>query len=755
MLVSSPPAGFSPVPLSRVVVHRTRPLRSLPPLAFTLCFLALQPWNALAFRGRVVDPGGQPMAQAEVYVLGRPGEAITDAEGRFEWQPDPSPPFEILVVAPGGTYMTPVLVEALDPAVELLVVAAPVLNEIVTVSGSAPGIESTPAAGTTTLSSREIGVRQPTNLAQALENVAGVSQVSEGQAGVPAVRGLARGRTLILIDGARVTSERRVGPGATFLDPAVVESIDVSRGPGSVAYGSDAFGGVIAVRTVRVARGSPWAARFDGSAGTSGPEWRAAGQVSKGFARGSVVVAAHMRDADDWESPEGPVINSGYADGGLLVKAEHQAGPGTVSAGWQSDFGRDIGRPRNNSQTVRFYYPTEDSHRFTASYELPPTWGFQRISLAGFGGSYAQVTDQDRHATADTPRSVERADVSANDWGVRGFAERLAGRARLEFGIDINGRFDLHALDIREAYTLSGELADATEYVSIERAHRVDYGVYGSLDTTLASWLRLGGGARADLVTTENSGGYFGDRSTSNGAASGYLALTAGSFKGVSATAQVARGFRDPMLSDRYYRGPTGRGFITGNPDLEPETSLQYDIALRYTAPRFRVAGFYYTYRIDDLIERYQTQPDFFYFRNRGSARLEGVEVEAQAELGGGTSLEFAYQFATGRALDDDANLDDVTPPTTSVQVRKAFGSRAFVQARTAFFADDDEPGPTERAVPGYTMVDLSGGYVLADPFELRLLVRNLLDESYFASPDPRGVLAPGRSASLSLTARF
>ena len=121
MLVSSPPAGFSPVPLSRVVVHRTRPLRSLPPLAFTLCLLALQPWNALAFRGRVVDPGGQPMAQAEVYVLGRPGEAITDAEGRFEWQPDPSPPFEILVVAPGGTYMTPVLVEALDPAAELLV----------------------------------------------------------------------------------------------------------------------------------------------------------------------------------------------------------------------------------------------------------------------------------------------------------------------------------------------------------------------------------------------------------------------------------------------------------------------------------------------------------------------------------------------------------------------------------------------------------------------------------------------------------
>ena len=46
---------------------------------------------------------------------------------------------------------------------------------------------------------------------------------------------------------------------------------------------------------------------------------------------------------------------------------------------------------------------------------------------------------------------------------------------------------------------------------------------------------------------------------------------------------QVARGFRDPVLSDRYFRGPSGRGFITGNPDLDPETSVQFDVGVRYT----------------------------------------------------------------------------------------------------------------------------------------------------------------------------
>ncbi len=59
------------------------------------------------------------------------------------------------------------------------------------------------------------------------------------------------------------------------------------------------------------------------------------------------------------------------------------------------------------------------------------------------------------------------------------------------------------------------------------------------------------------------------------------MALTAGSFGGFSTTVQIARGFRDPMLSDRYYRGPTGRGFITGNPDAKKLIRTQLDLALR------------------------------------------------------------------------------------------------------------------------------------------------------------------------------
>ena len=58
-------------------------------VALLLAVLAL-PTSAFALKGRVVDQQGRPVANATVSVLGRPGEAITDADGRFEWQPDPT-----------------------------------------------------------------------------------------------------------------------------------------------------------------------------------------------------------------------------------------------------------------------------------------------------------------------------------------------------------------------------------------------------------------------------------------------------------------------------------------------------------------------------------------------------------------------------------------------------------------------------------------------------------------------------------------
>jgi outer membrane receptor protein involved in Fe transport len=727
-----------------------------PGFLLSLLFCLSTPVRTWALEGRIVEKfTGRPVAKAEVSILGRPGSTITDTDGRFTWHPDPTPPFEVLVVLSGERYTKPVLIDALPAEGPLIVEVAALVAESVTVTaGAAPDIQTTPGNGATLLTGADLESRQPVNLTQALENVPGVSQVSEGHASVPAVRGMARGRTLILIDGARVTSERRAGPSATFLDPFVLESVEVSRGPGSVAYGSDAFGGVIYARTRRPEPGAPLRARMVGTLGAGIPERRVGVELSKGTSRGGVLMQAHYRNIPDYRSPQGDVVNSGASDRGFRVRGEHEFAAGTLGIGWQSDFGRDIERPRNNSRSVRFFYPSEDSHRLTLNYVLRNAAGFNRVGVDSYLGAYTQVTDQDRFATATTGRSLERGDVSAKDFQIRAAAERSVGSARIEFGLDLNGRFGLEALDTVRTWDVSGTPTGDGTSISIDNARRTDTGAFGSIELPVARMLVAGAGARVDRVGTQNEGGFFGNRSTSNTAASGYASMTAGPFSGVSITAQLSRGFRDPVLSDRYFRGPTGRGFITGNPDLDPETSLQFDVATRFTSRRVRAAVFFYQYNIHDLMERYEAQADFFFFRNRGEGRVRGFEVESQVELGWGLTGEVAAQIARGELLDDGAFLDDAPADNVSVQLRKGVG-RGFVQVRAAGYARDERPGPTEVATPGYTLIDLSGGVPLTEHLDLRAIVRNVLNETYYASPDTRFVFAPGINASITAVVKF
>jgi len=716
--------------------------------------------TAFALEGRLIDKRtGQPVAGAEVMIVGLQGSVKTDGDGRFSWKPDPVAPFEVLVVLPGGKLTRPAFVKSVDAAAVLTITIEPAVNEEVTVTaGLAPSIDTAPGAGMTMLSGRDIALRQPANLMQALENVPGVNQVSEGQAAVPAVRGLARGRTLILIDGARVTSERRVGPSATFMDPSSVGSIDIARGPGSVAYGSDAFGGVISVQTVRPVIGGPWKGRASGTFGTGIPDRSGNVEIQKGFATGAVLVQAHGRNVEDYDGPKAAVLNSGYEDGGFLARVDKTLGGGLLSLGWQSDFGRNIERPRNNSTATRFYYPFENSHRATASFEAHRTTGLDLIRVQGFFGTITQRTDQDRIPTTSVTRQIVRADIEAKDFSLRAIGEKFVNGARIEFGADVNGRTGLEGHDIQINYNLSGAETSRTDNLSMDWARRVDTGFFVQADAALTPRLHATGGARVDFVSSTNKGGYFGDKSISHQAASGFAALTVGPFDGLSFTGQVSRGFRDPTLSDRFYRGPSGRGFITGNPDLDPETSVQIDLGARYATGRLRVNAYVYQYRITDLVERYTTATDFFYFRNRGKAQYRGLEMEVQADLGRGFTLEFSGQTARGRALGEANNelwLDDVAPNMAALVLRKRLLDKGSAHVRVATFATDTRPGVSEIRAPGYTLLDAGANWWLSPHLELRANGRNLLNRTYYASPDPRFVFAPGRSASMTAVISF
>lgn len=708
------------------------------------------------FEGQVVGPDGEPVAGARVSELGRSGSVVADRQGRFRLEPDPRPPFFLMVTRPDGVAFRPSYFEALPAEGEVLVVQLQTLAESVTVvSGGVPDLRLPPAAAGTVMGKQDLARRMPVNLQQALENIPGASRGEDGYDAVPGLRGLPQHRTLILVDDGRVTAERRAGASATFLDPGSVDEIEVVRGPGSVAYGSDAFGGVIRARSRMPVPGQPFQVRYSilGAYGLDGKG--ASLEASGSLGAGAVLAAVHFRDYGDYDSARGEVPNSGAQHKGFRLAYQVPVAGGVLGVGWRTDLGRDIAKPEPQFAVRRTSYPEENSHRANVSFEHPGWAGWSRLGVSLAWNSYELILDRDVFATQTTHRTLSRADVSSNDYSLRAEAERaLAGWGRLVVGIDASGRFNLEALNTTYRYDDCAVCppSPATQEISIEDARRDDLAVFAGVNGRIGP-VELAVGLRGDTVKSESSGGYFGSASITDSKGSGFVAATVPLGATATLTLQAALGFRSPLLSDRFYRGISGRGFITGNPELEPEISTQYDLAVRWGVEPVAVAVYGFSYRINDLIERYRSGQDFF-FRNRGEAEIRGAELEISVALGGRHELAAGAQVLRGEVREDGTPTDGIPPRGVFLTYRHEPDAGLSWMVRAAANARDERPGPTEKVVPGYAVLDAAMGYRFSPALEIQLLGRNLTDRAYPGSADEAAALAPGRSAQLMLRGR-
>ncbi|MDX1388961.1 MAG: TonB-dependent receptor, partial [Acidobacteriota bacterium] len=579
-------------------------------------------------------------------------------------------------------------------------------------------------------------------------------QVGAGHAAVPSLRGLANGRTLLLLDYARVTTERRAGPSASYLDPFSLEIVEVVRGPGSVVYGSDAMGGIIHARTPDP-QADKTSGRFRISGGTGIPMGTLGAEANVPVGKGALLMQIHAREFNDYDSPEGTIEDSAASDRGFLFKGLLPTERTRWVFGLQVDNARDVGKPRDDDASSTFY-PDEESVRLTANAELPAFKGLSSVELRTFVGRYRLVTDRETFATLTDPRQIDRSDVEAYDASARLVTRRPIPKGSLRTGIDLSSRFDLSSDQLTVEFDLLGQETARFDQQTIESASRYDAGLFAEADyLALRGKASIAGGLRLQGVWTENTGGFFGDQSTSEHTPSGYLA---GSFRpsdNWTTTIQVARGFREPTLSDRYFAGVTGRGFIEGNPDLEPETSLQLDLSAQRTTALTQLGLYVYHYTIDDLIERFRTSPTTFELRNRGEASFWGFEAEGDVSFGKTFSGRAALNWARGEVADDGSFPDNVPAPSIRFSVHHRPTESWWWRAGYAYTFKDDRPGPTEQNTPAFGILSASGGYVVSDHLEIRVILKNLLDETYPASPDDDAVPGPGLSAALALAGRF
>jgi outer membrane receptor protein involved in Fe transport len=719
-----------------------------------LLLLVLLPSMANAFEGRLLQPNGAPASGYQVSVVGLTVSVTAGPDGRFRIVPTPPLPFRLVATGPSGEVSPPIdVTEVPATGVAELVIPEQFRDSITVAAGVAPNIEAPPASATAVLGQEDLEQRRPPRLADALQGIAGASRTDETSTAVPVIRGLAGGRTLILLDGGRVTAERRAGPSASYLDPFTLGSVEIARGPGSVAYGSDALGGVIHARSRFPEPGSPSLSFQLDKEFSAGDEEAAGLEVARDIPGGALLGQLTWRRSGDQEAGGGELIpNSAYHDRGGALRYTSYTPLGRLRASFSAADSLDVGKPSSDFETVRTFYPRETSRRFNLNLDAGPVAGWETLEVGLFLGSYRLVTNRDRAATATALRLIESSDVDANDGSVRVAASRATLGGRLLAGLEVVSRFNLEALTFRETLGPGGERISREETVSVEDARQVDQALFLTFDRPLAARALVSAGLRGDRVETRNEGGFFGNRSTDHAALSGYAALTAGPFRNVTAQLQVARGFRDPLLSDRYFQGPTGRGFITGNPDLEPERSLQYDASVRWAVGGGSVALFGYLYQIDNLIERFRPDRDFF-FRNRGEAEVRGLELEAQVPLPAGFNVELAAAVARGEA-EDGSPIDSIAAPNGSSTLRWG-GERGFAFLRGSVFLRDERPGPTEVERPGHSVWDLGAGWRITEELELRVVGRNLTDRRYRDSPDEVASLARGRSFSVGLVGRY
>lgn len=700
---------------------------------------------------RLVDATGEPVRGATVRVVGAAASAVTDDLGRFRLDPEPSPPFDLLVLGSHGAVLGHARVESTRSRVLRLQL---VESEHVTVRGAPlPATSPSPAAAATEVSRETIETDRPVLLADVVQEVPGGSNAAGGHTGVPSLRGMARGRTLLLLDDARVTAERRAGPSAGFLDPSTVDSIEIVRGPGSLAYGPDGLGGVIHLRTPEPRPGES----FGRAQATFATADQSAGflvEQNVPLGRAAVLVQAHARRLDDYESPDGLVPDSAARDGGVLLRGVFSAGTARLGLGFRSDRALDVGRPVRSGLAERTFYPEEISDRVTFSADLPDFAGADAVEVRGFVGRYRLVTAREPPTTAG--RTIEEAEVDANDASLRATATKQLSFGAVRFGVDGHARFGLEATAVRRSIGPSGGLLSRETEASIDDAKRVGGGVFVEGERSFAAdRVHVVLGLRGDAVESRNRGGYFGDQAASHGALSALAALTVRPVAASSATLQYVRGFREPTLSDRYFRGVSGRGFVVGNPGLRPEESNQFDLALRAAVTeRFRVAAYGYVYRIRDVIERFRAGADFN-FRNRGEQEVRGAELEGEWSPADGVDLALGLTWARGRVLDDDSFAADVPARSAVLTARHALSEDLWWRLRARLVARDDEPGPTEVETPAHEVVDLSAGYAFGKGFEVVLSGSNLFDERYPLSHDADAPPAPGRSLGVSLQARW
>lgn len=575
-----------------------------------------------------------------------------------------------------------------------------------------------------TLSTDRISWREapgaPVDVQDLLVRIPGVGATGQnGAFETFSIRGSGGNGILVLLSGMPITAQRRAGVPISFVDPALLGAISVTRGPSTVHFGPGALGGAISIEP-------HW---FDGSELLGG--YASAGRENllvAGHGGEAFSIGVSRRRAGDSEAADGTPLNTSYRRDSASLQWQRAFGELQLDALLLPSRTTDIGKSNSRFPQRDSTYP-EDRHT-VASVHLSHSGGFDlRVS----GHEQSLLTYNQRPGTPDSWAYIESTDyglTAQQTWG----AEVLA----LNAGVEFLGRRDVNGFDARQTFS--------NRTFSLRGASENTWSAFGIADWTLGDALKLEAGARASRSRQSQAGASSSDSDR---------AFNLGGVWDLDATQRLslnlASGYRFPTLEERFFSGVTAQGDILGNPDLGSERSIGLDLGYGLRFGDWQAQANLWRTDVDDLIQLFEVAPGINGYTNIGEAKLHGFELSLGWQPS--ETLQLSASGAVVRSKDELSGqpLYGAPPLTYTFDARYALGPGTLgllYQHRTRM----RRPGFEEVERPAVDLVDLDYSLPLGERWNLQVYARNALDRTYFATPDELSALAQERSIGLNLS---
>ncbi|GAB5458073.1 MAG: TonB-dependent hemoglobin/transferrin/lactoferrin family receptor [Henriciella sp.] len=678
-------------------------------------------------------------------------------------------------------------------------------GEVVTVYGTSNPIAVFEYPGQVSVVSREdLDTLAPSSISDALRDVAGLDFTGGPRrtGETPSLRGLSGQNVLILLDGAR-QSFTSAHDGRFFLDPDLIGSAEVVKGPASSLYGSGAVGGVMAFESVDAAdllkEDQSWGVRT--RFGYQSVNEEVLGSVTAFTQQGAFdgLASFGVRQSGDIELGSGADLPSDDEIQNALLKGGYALTDAlSIEGSWQR-FENTAIEPNNGQGTLGTGDSildrevekdiTTDTFRFGLNFN-PHNNGWIDATLTAYQTT-SEVDEFDQTIPRTTIREIETTGFSA-----RNASQFTLGG--LETTLTVGGDWykdEQTGTDDQTTDGLRGGVPNAeSDFMGIFAQ------VEASLNTQIGDFLFIPG-VRYDEF--ESSSSLATGQENSDNALSPRFAVSYGPTEWFRTFGSYSEGFRAPSVNELYLDGvhfsiphpvlfnPAIGSFVFApnnfvpNPDLVPENTETVELGVGFNfanlatnGDRLQAKVSYFETTADDLINlSVDVVPDAtcfvppFYqpctYGTSNSANVDRAELEGiEAELHYDSGRVFAQaSFATieGTDLTTGADIGSLTPD------RFALNAGLKVPEWDARFglrfqhAADFEQQVSDGA-GGFTVIDERDDYVViglytswsptfAKGVRFDLGVDNIFDEDYervFA-----GVSEPARNFKIAASWQF